>query len=125
MSDILSGISVLIVFLFIFFDKFHNKILEELKKERPDKSKAIALEKYSSDLKDVLFYRAIPLLIVFLIISYTLLPKAIEVISKSKINFWDFNTLNTLFIFIEISLISFFIYSLILIVRIIIKIREK
>lgn len=101
MSDILSAISVFLVFLSFILSNIDKKVEALLKKEKPTNAQKTALEKYKTEICHFLYFQLFPILIVFAVTFYLLLPHAIKIIVNSKLSLWDFDILNSLFISIE------------------------
>lgn len=120
-SDLLSSISVLLVFLTIliaFISTELNAVLDTIK---PEKTRPKERNKFIKHLRQVLLLKSLPVTLIFLIVSYTLLPKTIEIFKTSEFAFWDFDSLRTIFLFIELGLIGFTFYSIIQTIRLIMK----
>jgi len=54
----------------------------------------------------------LPISIIYLITFYILLPDTVKIISTSTLNIWDFDELNTLFVFIELGILGLTIYAI-------------
>lgn len=112
MADILSSISVLLVFLTFLLNAIQKEITEKVNNRKPEKAMTDALRKFNDDLKGTLILKALPITIIFTLTTYILLPKAIEIIKSSKFSFWYFDILNTIFILIVFGLFGLTIYSI-------------
>jgi len=100
-SDILSAISVFLVFLSFLLSNIDKRVEAILKNEKPTNAQISALKKYRKEIRQFLFIQLCPILIVFVVTFYLLLPHAIKIIANSKLSFLDFDILNSLFICIE------------------------
>lgn len=101
MSDILSAISVFLVFISFILSNIDKKVEAILKKEKPTDAQKTALEKYRKEIRHFFKFQLCPILIVFAVTFYLLLPHTIKIIANSEFSFWDFDILNSLFICIE------------------------
>lgn len=113
MGDLLSAISVFLVFITFLFQAIDKEISAQIAAITPDVNKIIERERFKKKLKNLLFLKSIPISIIYTLTSYTLLPKSISIIRNSKIDFWNFDPLNTIFIFIECGTIGLTAYSII------------
>jgi CBS domain containing-hemolysin-like protein len=113
MADLLSAISVFLVFLTFLLNSIEKEVLEALSTRKPETSQTVRLNKYKTDLKRLLYLKSLPVSLIYLVSFYVLLPDTIKIISSSTLNFWDFDELNTLFVFIELGLLGLTIYSII------------
>lgn len=101
MSDILSAISVFLVFIGFILSNINKTIEIILKKEKPTGAQKTALEKYRKEICNFLKFQLVPIQIVFAVTFYLLLPHTIKIITDSRLSVWNFDILNSLFICIE------------------------
>jgi hypothetical protein len=120
MESIISALSVLLIFIVILYNFVEADVKKHLNNEKPREEEKISRKKYLKNLRLILF-KSLAINIVFLLAIYVLLPSSVMIITQSTLDFWKFDPLNTIFIFIELGLIGFFIYGIIRISQIIIK----
>lgn len=123
-SDLLSSISVLLVFLTILVTYVSTELRAILDELIPDTTEAKKREKFFRRLRFVLFVKSLPITLVFILVTYILLPHTIDVISTSSFSWWNFDSLKTIFVIIEFGLIGFTIYSLTQTIRLIRKLTK-
>jgi CBS domain containing-hemolysin-like protein len=124
MGDLLVAISVLLVFLTLFFNAIEKQVSEKVQLQKPEKEQVIKRQKYISELYKLLFVKTIPITLIFLITAYILLPKAVKIVITSNFNLWHFDELNTIFVFIVIGFWGLTVYAIIKTIQLISKIRE-
>ncbi|MCZ7609665.1 MAG: hypothetical protein M5U17_05815 [Ignavibacterium sp.] len=124
MSDILSSISVLLVFLTFLFNAIEKEVSEKIIQRKPEVQQTEARRQFNNELLKLLFLKTLPVTIIFIITFYSLLPKAIHIITTSKFSFWQFDELNTIFVFIELGLLGLTIYATTKTVQLIKKVKE-
>lgn len=112
MTDLLSAISIFLVFLTFLFNSIEKEVSDSLAKKKPEKEQSDNIKIYKSDLSKLIFYKSLPITITFAISFYILFPNTVNIISNSTIKFWDFDELNTLFVFIETGLLGLTVYSI-------------
>jgi hypothetical protein len=113
MTDLLSAISVLLVFLTFLFNGIEKEINEKLSLRKPDPEQQKARSKFNNELYRLLFLKTIPVTLIYLITFYCLLPTTIEIITKSNFSIWHFDALKTIFVFIAFGLLGLGIYAII------------
>jgi hypothetical protein len=112
MDSIISALSVLLIFILICYNYVDVDIKKYINKEKPSEVEKHARRKYISELR-VTLLKSVVINLIFLFVSYLLLPKVWEIITISEFTIWDFDLLNTIFVLIEIGLVglmSFGIY---------------
>lgn len=124
MADLLSSISVLLVFLTFLFNTIEKEVTEKIAKRKPETQQTEARKQFNNELWKLLFLRTLPVTIIFIITFYSLLPRAIQILTTSKFSFWNFDELNTIFIFIELGLLGLTIYASTKTIQLIKKVRE-
>jgi hypothetical protein len=108
MSDILAGISILLVFLTVLLSFISNGINDLLRTPKPGTARAEARVEFNSKLR---FAQSIPVTLVFILVWYVLLPQTATIISTCHFDIWNFDTLKTIFVLIELGVLGFIIYS--------------
>lgn len=123
-SDLLSSISVLLVFLTILVTYLSTELKQILDEPKPEKTRVKERGKFLKRLRFILFVKSIPITFIFILVTYTLLPHSINILITSNLDFWNFDSLKTIFIIIELGLIGFSIYSVIQTIRLIKKLTK-
>src|ERR1700689_2049817 len=121
MADLLSAITILMVFLTFLFQAIDKEITNQINKPLPNVNKSMERKDLKIKLRNLLILKSIPITLVYAITSYTLLPKSVSIIHHSKINFWNFDPLNTIFIYINVGAIMLTIYSTVKMIQLIKK----
>lgn len=124
MADLLTSISVLLVFLTFLFNTIEKEVTEKIAKRKPETQQTKARKQFNNELWKLLFLRILPVTIIFIVTFYSLLPRAIQILTTSKFSFWNFDELNTIFIFIELGLLGLTIYASTKTFQLIKKVRE-
>ncbi len=125
MAELLSGISVLLVFLVYLLNEIQKSVNEKVSKKMPPQIQCEARKQFTKELLEILLLKAIPVTLVYIVVFYSLLPKVFHIFSISQFSFWYFDELNTIFVFIELGLLGLTIFSVIKVVQLILKYREK
>lgn len=112
MNDILSAIGVLLVFLTFLLGSIQGEISNILDEKEPESSQTSQIRIYKSKIRKVFWLKSLPITLIFLIISYILIPSSVKIITESQIDFWNFDALNTIFIFVEIGLLGLTSFSI-------------
>jgi hypothetical protein len=112
MADLLSAISVLLVFLTFLLNSIEKEVSDILSTRKPEVAQTERLTRYKSDLKRIFYLKTLPISIIYLITFYILLPDTVKIISISTLNIWDFDELKTLFVFIELGILGLTIYAI-------------
>lgn len=112
MSDILSALSVFLVFLTFLLNSIEKEINEILVTRKPETSQSQKLKEYYTQLKKIFFLKSLPITIIYLISFYSVLPKTVTLFLTGKFAIWDFDTLNTIFIFVTLGLLGLTIFSI-------------
>ncbi|MFL5741386.1 MAG: hypothetical protein ACJ75B_14275 [Flavisolibacter sp.] len=124
MADLLSAISVFLVFLTFLLQIVDRDISAMIKESNPFQDKINDKKVFRKRLFKALFLKSIPITLIYLITAYSLLPKVVYLIKYGKIDLWNFDPLNTLFIFIQFGVTALFIYSAYKMAELIRKIRS-
>lgn len=111
MADLLSAISVFLVFLTFLFNGIEKEANEKIASRRPGATATEGLGKFNREIRQLLWLKVVPVSFVFGITFYCLLPEAVKIIQNSKFSLWDFNPLNTLFVFIETGLLGLTVFA--------------
>jgi hypothetical protein len=123
LSDILSGISILIVFITVFADILGRSIDEIIVLKKPSQGES----DYCNNLKKK-YAKYVPLTFIFfaanVVIFYLLLPTSVYILSESKISIWKFDLGATLFIVIELGILILVIFAISMLVKILKRKKE-
>ena len=111
MADLLSAISVLLVFLTFLFNGIEKEVSEKVFQRKPPASQADALKKFNAETLKLLLLKTLPVTIIFIVTFYSLLPRAVHILTTSKLTLWNFDELNTIFVFIETGLLGLTIFA--------------
>jgi hypothetical protein len=122
MSDILSSISILLVFATIAFDIFMKKAHDFQNEEELD-SEATERIKSKMKRKKLLIKEFIFLLVSLIILFYVQLPTTVNILKNSIFSIWNFETVSTLFILINLGILIILVISFIKLIKII-KIKK-
>lgn len=104
MDSILSGVSVLMVFLGVFVNLYHREADLLVQVPKPSSDEILKRKALIRSLGVLLFIKAIPLTIAVSIVSLVLLPTTISIVASSRLNVLHFDILNTLYIMINVSI---------------------
>jgi len=124
MADFLSAISVLLVFLTFLLTIIEKEVSDTCSRRKPEIEQKQSRIQFNTELRKLLFLKIGPVTLIYCITFYSLLPKTVHIIITSSFNLWNFNELNTIFIFIEMGLLGLTIYSISKLVQVINKISE-
>lgn len=112
MADLLSAISVFLVFLTFLLNSIEKEVSDILSTRKPEAAQTDRLTRYKSYLKRIFYLKTLPISIIYLITFYILLPDTVKIISTSTLNIWNFDELKTLFVFIELGILGLTIYAI-------------
>lgn len=121
--DTFQAINLILVFGTILFGIRYQEIVREINQEQPLNG-AKGLKKRKEELKNSFWIKCFPQIILFGGLLYLFLPIIVKVFQNCSFLFWNFNFLPTAFVFIYILIMVFFIWSIVLAVRILKKIKE-
>jgi hypothetical protein len=124
MADLLSAVSVLLVFLTFLLTSIEKEITEKCNTRKPELAQKEKRKLFNNDLIKLLFLKIVPIILIYFITFYALLPKSLKIITNSSFELWNFDELNTIFIFIELGLLSLTIYAVTKLFQLIKKITE-
>jgi hypothetical protein len=111
-DNILTGISVLMIFLGLFVDLLHRESERILQQPKPSKDEDHLQEETKRELAVLFYIKSVPLTLTMLLVSYLLLPTTVHTLSISRFSLVDFDVPNTIFIFINVAMIVLFSISL-------------
>ena len=111
MADLLSAISVLLVFLTFLLNGIEKEVSENVLKKKPPAAQKEARNQFNNDTLKLLLLKTFPVTLIYIATFYSLLPKAVRIITTSKFSFWNFDELNTIFVFIETGLLGLTIFA--------------
>ncbi len=119
LKDIISSISVLLIFLALLFEylrQSYRKVLHS----------SFRLNEHEKAKKDIkwMLWTAAGVSIVFLFSTYLLLPTSIKIINSSSLELWNFEIFPTIFIVIHLGITFFFGYSLYGIIKLFNKLKK-
>lgn len=104
MGDFLTAVSILLVFIIMFFEQLTAQF-EELPC-MPDSEKKEECKKIKRKIRHLACKESI-LLLISLFLFYLMLPDFVSNIRSSKIDFWSFDKVKTIFCSIEVLLFGF------------------
>ncbi|MGN6196938.1 MAG: hypothetical protein ACTHOB_18500 [Ginsengibacter sp.] len=111
MADLLSSISVLLVFLTFLFNSIEKEVNEKILERKPEKAQTEKRKKFDKELLKLLWLKTLPVTLIYIITFYSLLPRAIHVLTNSRFSIWSFDELTTIFIFIELGLFGLALFA--------------
>jgi uncharacterized BrkB/YihY/UPF0761 family membrane protein len=124
MDQALVAISVLLVFLSFMLQGLQRELDEKIHARVPEAEQTEARRTWRSALLALLWTRMVPTTLAFLAAFYTLLPSAVQILTKSSPSLWHFNALDTIFVFVELGLLGLVIYSGTICIRIVRRLRR-
>jgi len=118
MGDILSAISVLLVFLTLLLSGIQTDSDALLKTNAPLTTQT---ENYDAFRKRVFWQiaKCLVVTIIFFLIFWTLLPHTCKIIGHSRFAIWDFDELPTVFVLINTGVFGMFVFGLVYVVKLI------
>ncbi len=119
--DSFSATSVLLVFIIMLFSIRYPQIIQDINKEVPRKEKTKECEHEKRRLMHSFLINCLPQTILLGITNYLFLPLTIHIIKNSQLSFWNFDFILTIFLFVVGWIWIFFIWSIILGLRVILK----
>lgn len=124
MGDILSAISVFLVFLTFLFNSIEKEITEIIGLRKPEIAQIERRKQFNNELLKLLYLKALPISIIYSVTFYSLLPKVVNILMTSNFSLWQFDALKTIFVFIEIGLLGLTIFAIIKTIHLVEKLRE-
>lgn len=115
-------ISLILVFVTVFFGLRYSRINEHLGEVTPAGEKA--KERLRRKLKESLLINCAPLLVVNGIATYLFLPLFVRVLKRMHLELWDFSFTYYSFIFIVLLIFIFFLWSVYLAAKLVKRIIE-
>jgi hypothetical protein len=112
MADLLSAISVLLVFLTFLLSGIEKDVSEKILQRKPTEAQKEARRQFNNEILKLIFLKILPVSLMYIATFYALLPKAILILTTSNFSFWHFDELKTIFVFIEIGLLGLTIFAL-------------
>jgi hypothetical protein len=112
MADLLSSISVLLVFLTFLLNGIEKDVSEKITKRKPTEAQTVSRKQFNNDILRLLWLKTIPVTLIYIVTFYSLLPKAIHILTTSSFALWNFDELNTIFVFIETGLLVLTIFAI-------------
>lgn len=125
MADLLSAVSVLLVFLTFLLTSIEKEVSVKCAQRKPEKAQAQDRIIFNRELFQLLLLKVVPVTIIYCITFYSLLPKAIHILVSSSFNLWNFDELSTIFLFIEIGLLGLTFFAIIKLLQLIKKLRAE
>ena len=113
MADLLSAISVLLVFLTFLFNSIEKEVSAKIALRKPDQAQKEARRQFNNELLKLLFLKILPINTIYAVIFYALLPKTVHLITTSNFSLWQFDPFNTIYVFIELGFLGLTIYAMI------------
>lgn len=113
MGDLLSAISVLLVFLTFLFNSVEKEVSAKIALRKPDQAQKEARRQFNNELLKLLFLKILPINTIYAVIFYALLPKTVHLITTSNFSLWQFDPFNTIYVFIELGFLGLTIYAMI------------
>ncbi|KXS38257.1 MAG: hypothetical protein AWU54_2226 [Candidatus Frackibacter sp. T328-2] len=120
--DAFQATSLILVFVTVFFNIKYPLIIENLNLKIPEGKKA--RQNLKDKMKTDLIINNLPTMILNGGSFYLFFPLTIKTIKTTNFEIFNFNILSTAFLFIEFWIGIFFIWSAILLVKTIIKIKS-
>lgn len=115
-------ISLILVFITVFFDLRYPQIIKDIRKGIPSGEKA------KKDLKlgltNSLLTKSLPIVLINLLSFYLFLPSVIEIIKSYKLSLWNFDFAVSTFVFVAFLISIYLFWSLYLFVLLIIRINK-
>jgi len=121
MSDSILYLSIIIVFLTVYYDILSKDISTFISKKVWGRNAQKSRDLYRRELT-IISIKSIALSAFYLVIAYLLIPETVFIIKNSQINLIEFDLKNSLFVFLEIFILVFMILSFEMLVKIIRKI---
>jgi hypothetical protein len=124
MSEVLSAVSILIVFFTIFLDLLSRRVDNLIQQKKPSSAEYVAQKTLIRNYRKTIYGMAIPLSLGLCVILYVFLPTTVNIIKTAHFMLWDFNPLEVLYVVINTGVLVLMILSVILLVRLIQRLRE-
>ncbi len=111
LKDSFSAISLMLVFVFVWFDIRYPQIIADIHKDLPDPARTRDRENHRRMLRNSLLQKCVPLLVVNGALLYLLLPLLVDVLRTSTFKLWGFDFLKTAFLVVFLFITGFFVWS--------------
>ena len=111
MADLLSAISVLLVFLTFLLNGIEKDVSGRIIQRKPAAAQAEARRQFNNEILRLIWLKTFPVTVIFIVTFYSLLPKAVHILTTSQLKLWNFDELNTIFVFIETGLLGLTIFT--------------
>lgn len=109
------------VFLTVFLNMNYSEVNKLLNSTTPSMARECERKRFKNSLRSNLYFKSIAISLAFIFLFYLLLPKTIDIISYSKIDFWNFDINLTLFVFIESAISVFIVISVSTNIKLVLK----
>jgi|WetSurMetagenome_2_1015567.scaffolds.fasta_scaffold85529_3 hypothetical protein len=124
MADLLSAISVLLVFLTFLFNEIEREVIIHINQSKPPVVQKVARKQFQRNTLKLLLLKVLPVTLIYIITFYSILPNTVNILNYSYISFWNFDALNTIFVFIELGLLGLTIFAITRLLQLIEKYRK-
>jgi hypothetical protein len=111
LKDSFGAISLILVFVFVWFDLRYPQIVAAIRADAPDPVQARARQNFRRMLMSGLLQKCVPLIVVNGVLVYLLLPLLVAVLRSSTLRLWNFDFIRTAFLFIFLFVAGFFAWS--------------
>jgi hypothetical protein len=118
-------VSLVLVFVFVLFDIRYPQITQTIKKEIPDKAREKDRRFYRDELQKCLLQKNLPLVLIYGVLTYLLLPLLVGIFAQSRIDLWNFDLLRTGYLVVFLFVLAFFLWSVWLGVRLVVRINAS
>ena len=112
MTELISGISVLLVFAVIFLEMMENKITALILKPKPSSDEIMLQKGLKSEFLKTIWRRSVPLVISLFGLTYILLPTTFDIILSSKPSLWFFDPVLTVFVAVNVGIFILTVISI-------------
>lgn len=119
--DSFSATGVLLVFVIMLFSLKYPIIMADINRDGPRKDKTRECERERKRLMNSFIINCIPQTVILGITAYLFLPLTVHITKNSQFSFWEFDFVITMFVFVVIWIWIFFIWSLILGIKLFLK----
>lgn len=120
MSDLLSSVSLLLALVTLFLGYMYPMIQNTLDRKPPDEAKKKERRRFRKTVLNVLFTRVLTVLLMFAVLFYVCLPKAVNILQTSQLELWDFDYTRTIFLLVEAAICSFLVHMIIVSIKLIV-----
>ena len=124
MSEIISASSLIFTIIALTFNSQVSEINDILDEKEYDKTSPSSRKFQREKVIMAILLKAFPLFVAFWVLFYTLFPKAINLIIDGNLSLWRFDTVTTLFLFIESIILLFAIRAFYMLLKLIIKAKR-